>query len=100
MSPWQASCRGHASIPESSPASGYVTLRAKKDNLLCRAGGEIAAHEFHHWDCTCPGDAFAAEKPTGRRWECAVASDTLYAGFPHFHFYSTWNFFTAFMTPV
>ena len=75
---------------------GYVTLRAKKDNLLCRAGGEIAAHEFHHWDCTCPGDAFAAEKPTGRRWECAVASDTLYAGYPHFHFYSNLKFLYSF----
>ena len=75
---------------------GYVTLRAKKDNLLCRAGGEIAAHEFHHWDCTCPGDAFAAEKPTGRRWECAVASDTLYAGYPHFHFYSNLEFLYSF----
>ena len=75
---------------------GYVTLRAKKDNLLCRTGGEIAAHEFHHWDCTCPGDAFAAEKPTGRRWECAVASDTLYAGYPHFHFYSNLEFLYSF----
>ena len=75
---------------------GYVTLRAKKDNLLCRTGGEIAAHEFHHWDCTCPGDAFAAEKPTGRRWECAAASDTLYAGYPHFHFYSNLEFLYSF----
>lgn len=75
---------------------GYVTLRAKSDNLLCRAGGEIAAHEFHHWDCTCPGDAFTAEKPTGRRWECAVSSGTLYAGYPHFHFYSNPEFLYGF----
>ena len=75
---------------------GYVTLRAKSDNLLCRAGGEIAAHEFHHWDCTCPGDAFTAEKPAGRRWECAAASDTLYAGYPHFHFYSNLDFLYSF----
>ena len=75
---------------------GYVTLRAKSDNLLCRAGGEIAAHEFHHWDCTCPGDAFTAEKPTGRRWECAVSSGALYAGYPHFHFYSNPEFLYSF----
>lgn len=75
---------------------GYVTLRAKSDNLLCRAGGGIAAHEFHHWDCTCPGDAFTAEKPTGRRWECAVSSGTLYAGYPHFHFYSNLDFLYSF----
>lgn len=75
---------------------GYVTLRAKSDNLLCRAGGEIAAHEFHHWDCTFPGDAFTAEKPTGRRWECAVSSGALYAGYPHFHFYSNPEFLYSF----
>lgn len=75
---------------------GYVKLRAKSDNLLCRAGGEIAAHEFHHWDCTCPGGAFTAEKPTGRRWDCAVSSGTLYAGYPHFHFYSNPEFLYSF----
>ena len=67
---------------------GYVTLRAKADTMLCGVGGEIAAHEFHHWDCTFPGDSFTAEKPTGKRWDCAVATETLYAGYPHFHFYA------------
>ena len=67
---------------------GYVTLQAKQDNLLCKAGDEIAAHEFHHWDCTFPGDSFTAVKPTGKRWDCAIATDTLYAGYPHFHFYA------------
>ena len=71
---------------------GYVTLCAKKDNLLCKAGGEIAAHEFHHWDCTQPGDGFTATKSTGKQWDCAVVTDTLYAGYPHFHFYSNPEF--------
>ena len=71
---------------------GYITLRAKQDNLLCRAGDAIAAHEFHHWDCTSPGDAFTAVKESGRSWDCAAAGDTLYAGYPHFHFYSNLNF--------
>ncbi len=65
---------------------GYITLRAGEDNLLCRAGEAIPAHEFHHWDCTFPGEKFTAEKPTGRKWACAQASGSLYAGFPHFHF--------------
>ena len=65
---------------------GYVTLTAKHDNLLCRAGESFPAHEFHRWDCTDPGADFAAVKPSGRAWSAAIATDTLYAGFPHFHF--------------
>ena len=67
---------------------GYVTLRAERDNLLCRAGEEIPAHEFHYWDCTRPGDGFTACKPDGRQWSCAVSTPRLYAGYPHFHFYA------------
>ena len=65
---------------------GYITLRAEADNLLCRAGESIPAHEFHHWDCEEPGDRFTAVKPTGRKWACAHSGPRLYAGFPHFHF--------------
>ena len=71
---------------------GYVTLTARKDNLLCRAGESIPAHEFHHWDCTAPGGDFTAEKVSGKSWACAVATPTLYAGFPHFHFYANPDF--------
>ena len=42
---------------------GYLTLTAQRDNLLCRAGESIAAHEFHRWDADDPGEAFMAEKP-------------------------------------
>ena len=76
---------------------GYVTLQAKKDNLLCKAGDQIAAHEFHHWDCTVPGDTFTARKPTGRQWECVLSGPTLYAGYPHFHFYSNPAFAEGFI---
>ena len=75
---------------------GYITLTAKEDNLLCRAGESIPAHEFHHWDCSEPGAAFTAEKPSGRCWDCAVATETLYAGFPHFHFYANPAFAVSF----
>ena len=64
---------------------GYVNLIAEEDNLLCRAGESIPAHEFHHWDCTEPGSRFTARKPSGRSWRCAEAGKRLYAGFPHFH---------------
>lgn len=75
---------------------GYVTLRARRDNLLCRAGEEIRGHEFHRWDATERGEDFTAVKPTGRSWTCAVATPTLYAGYPHFHFYANPAFATRF----
>lgn len=71
---------------------GYVTLTAKEDNLLCRAGESVRGHEFHHWDAEQTGEGFIAEKPTGRRWECVHATERLYAGFPHFHFYANPRF--------
>ncbi|MCL2409852.1 MAG: cobyrinic acid a,c-diamide synthase, partial [Oscillospiraceae bacterium] len=63
---------------------GYTTLTAKRDNLLCAAGDDIRAHEFHYWDSDNPGGDFTAQK-AGRdtRYDCAHATDTLYAGFPH-----------------
>ena len=65
---------------------GYVNLTARRDNLLCRAGETIRGHEFHRWDADDPGDGFTARRESGRSWNCAVVSPTLYAGFPHFHF--------------
>lgn len=67
---------------------GYIHLKAKTDSMLFHAGQEIPAHEFHYWDCTAPGDALMASKISGKSWNCAVVSDRLYAGFPHFHFYA------------
>ncbi len=67
---------------------GYVRITAEKDNMLCKKGGSIPAHEFHHWDAEDPGNAFTARKPDGRSWSCIHASDTLFAGYPHIHFYA------------
>lgn len=68
---------------------GYITLRARRDTLLCAAGEEMPAHEFHYWDSDVVGDAFIAEKASGERsWECVVANETMYAGFPHLYFWS------------
>jgi len=75
---------------------GYITLKANKDNMLCKKGEEIKAHEFHHYDADEPGDAFEALKENGKSWSAVVAGDTLYAGYPHFHFYSNLDFATNF----
>ena len=65
---------------------GYVTLTAQEDNMFCRTGESIRAHEFHYYESDDPGRGFKAEKPSGKRgWECVHASQTLYAGFPHLY---------------
>lgn len=66
---------------------GYVTLTARKDAMLLSRGDSIPAHEFHYWDSTAPGEDYLAKKPqSDRSWPAGVATDSLYAGFPHFHF--------------
>lgn len=63
---------------------GYIDITAKDDSLLAAAGDVLPAHEFHYWDSDSPGDAFHAQKPQSNRgWECAHATPTLYAGYPH-----------------
>lgn len=68
---------------------GYVTVESRHDNLLCRAGEGIRAHEFHYWDSTVNGDVCRAVKPAGGgEWDCVHAGPTLFAGFPHLYFWS------------
>ena len=63
---------------------GYITITANAGNLLCAEGDSLPAHEFHYWDSDSPGGAFHAQKPQSMRsWECAHATETLYAGYPH-----------------
>ena len=64
---------------------GYLTIQAETDSLLFRAGEEIPAHEFHHWDSTHNGTDLMAQKASGRRWSFGYATKTLYAAFPHLH---------------
>jgi cobyrinic acid a,c-diamide synthase len=71
---------------------GYADLRAKADNLILKAGESIPAHEFHYWNTTDPGSDFYTQKPQSNRgWDNAFSTPTLYAGFPHFHFWSNPN---------
>ena len=79
---------------------GYITLTAQKDTVLCKKGQQIKGHEFHYWDSTHPGDAFHAQKPLRKKnWQCIVAENRLFAGYPHLYFYSNpeaaKNFLTA-----
>jgi cobyrinic acid a,c-diamide synthase len=76
---------------------GYTTLTACTDNVLCRKGDSIPAHEFHYWDTTLQDVCCTAEKPDGRSWPCVTASGTLFAGFPHLYFYGNPDFARGFV---
>jgi len=76
---------------------GYVTLKASRDNMLCKKGGQIRAHEFHYWDSDHNGNAFTASKRSGKSWDCVHTSESMYAGYPHFHFYAEPSFAVNFI---
>ena len=77
---------------------GYVTLTASSNNMLCKSGGKMPAHEFHYWQSSSDGEGFMAEKPTGNRfWQGVYTTQSLYAGFPHLHFYSQPSFAKNFL---
>lgn len=64
---------------------GYVTLSGGK--VFGKEAGELNAHEFHYYDSEICGEAFTARKPLSKRsWKCMVSTETLFAGYPHFHY--------------
>lgn len=68
---------------------GYVTLTANQDGLLANKGQQLKGHEFHYSKEERELQAFFIEKPDKRRnWNGGYHTDTMYAGYPHFHFRS------------
>lgn len=63
---------------------GYVTLRAKRDCMLCKAGETIGGHEFHHWDCEHNGGDFTAEKASGKNGTACMQTDICMRASPIF----------------
>lgn len=66
---------------------GYVQLEALKDNLLCKRGERIRAHEFHRCVSDIKADTFRTVK-NEKEWTSFVSTDSLLAGFPHIHYYA------------
>lgn len=76
---------------------GYVTLTLGEE-VFGQDVGNLAAHEFHYFDSTDCGDAYLAKKPlSSRSWNCMHAEKNLFAGFPHFHYYSNPKLPAAFL---
>lgn len=65
---------------------GYIRLTARRDNLLCHAGENVMAYEYHgSVDDDSAGDFAALSIASGDKWDCCVATPTLFAGFPHLY---------------
>lgn len=80
---------------------GYITLTAELDNLYCKKGEHIRAHEFHYWHSDCGGDAYTAKKP-GRNitWPAMVATENMVAGFPHLYYPANTGFAKNFVAAM
>jgi len=95
---WVGALEGESAMTQKLTRFGYVHLTAQNDNVLCRAGGVINGHEFHYSDSTNNGTSFIAAKASGRgSWECATATPTLYAGYPHIHLWGNVDFARSFV---
>lgn len=95
---WVGAIAGETAMTKKLTRFGYVHLTAQEDNVLCNADGKINGHEFHYSDSTNNGRSFVAAKASGRgSWECAVANNTMYAGYPHIHLWGNMEFARSFM---
>lgn len=88
--------KGKCAKTERLQRFGYIEMEAAKDNIFCRRGGKIRAHEFHYYDSENNGTDFIARK-NKLEWGCAHADENLFAGFPHIHFYANKGFAESFI---
>lgn len=68
---------------------GYMEAVIDTDGMIGKHT-ILKGHEFHYWDCTQNGADATAYKPTSpdKQYKCIVHTDTMFAGFPHFNYYS------------
>ena len=68
---------------------GYIGLTALEDGLLAKRGEQLKAHEFHYSKEEKELASFRIEKgDKSRSWTGGYHTETMYAGYPHFHFRS------------
>ena len=95
---WAGVVDGETYMTQKLNRFGYVVLTAKRDNLLCKKGGQINGHEFHYSDSTNNGDTFAVAKASGTKaWEAVYTTPNLYAGYPHIHLWGNTEFAVNFV---
>lgn len=95
---WAGVVDGETYMTQKLNRFGYVVLTAKRDNLLCKKGGQINGHEFHYSDSTNNGDTFAVAKASGTKaWEAVYTTPNIYAGYPHIHLWGNTEFAANFV---
>lgn len=95
---WAGVVDGETYMTQKLNRFGYVVLTAKRDNMLCKKGGQINGHEFHYSDSTNNGDTFAVAKASGiKAWEAVYTTSNLYAGYPHIHLWGNTEFAVNFV---
>ena len=83
---------GGSSMTDRLQDFGYFEITANRDTLLCAAGQSINAHFFHYAKGDFEGDAFTATKRDGKTLQTIFATDNVFAGFQHLHFYGNPEF--------
>ncbi len=90
--------KGEAFMTEKLNRFGYIRLVSQTDNLLCKKGETIGAHEFHYSDSTVNGCGFKAIKPaSGKEWDCIYTENNIFAGYPHIHLWGNIQFAYSFI---
>lgn len=90
--------RTNSTLTDSLQNFGYIRLTANRDNLLCKKGESIPAHEFHFSKNDFVGDAFTAtNRASGMQRPCIFADESTFAGYPHLHLWGNIQFAEAFV---
>lgn len=90
--------KGKVCLSDKLSDFGYVSLIALNDNIMCRMGESINAHEFHYSVSDNAGESFSAVKHvTGKSRKCIHAYNNIFCGYPHIHFYGNLSFAVNFL---
>lgn len=68
---------------------GYMEAETGNASVFGPKGTTLRGHEFHYMDTDCNGEDLLCRKPSsGKEYRTGFCRENLYAGFPHFYYYS------------
>ena len=79
--------KGHSKMASRLQNFGYAEITANQDNMLCDKSEKINVHSFRYFCSANEGNAFTAvKKSSGNSYDCIVADNNIFAGYPYIHF--------------